>query len=318
MCRHQFIPHLLVANLLPGDPRWQLDPHFKKNKPLLKSLPLEEVEEIMNDPTWTKAIFFRDPAKRLLSAYLDKFVKNRDYSVTVFEEKRGRKLSYRDFVERVTNCTGDDGCGGPKRRYSPLGLHSRTNPHWKPHVYMCNLFKFLPAMNFVGSFDHLGNHTRALLGRLGLWEQYGASGWGKGGAEAMFQSNTVYHRSSDSAKAGHTDAVTEQAVRAAYWMDYAVMERLGIVRRDERPASLAESLLAESGVPESVTKGASQERCGPFGGTVGDGVNRKHGSWAALPRPRVVPAFKAVAEPVWGERWDLAELSEGLGPEYGP
>jgi len=38
----------------------------------------------MNDPTWTKAVFFRDPAKRLLSAYLDKFVKNRDYSVTVF------------------------------------------------------------------------------------------------------------------------------------------------------------------------------------------------------------------------------------------
>jgi hypothetical protein len=29
---------------------------------------------------WLKAVFFRDPSRRLLSAYLDKFVENRDYS----------------------------------------------------------------------------------------------------------------------------------------------------------------------------------------------------------------------------------------------
>ena len=88
-------------------------------------------------------------------------------------------MSYRRFVEVVANCTGDDGCGGLRRKYSPFGLHTRTNPHWKPQVYMCNLFKFLPAFNFFGSFDHLEAHTRQLLEGADLWEAYGADGWGK-------------------------------------------------------------------------------------------------------------------------------------------
>ena len=55
----------------------------------------------------------------------------------------------------------------------PAGLHPHTNPHWRPQRFMCNLEKFLPAYNFVGSFAHLQAHTekllrgRALLG-LGL------------------------------------------------------------------------------------------------------------------------------------------------------
>jgi len=43
--------------------------------------------EIMTDPTWTKGVFFRDPLKRLLSCYLDKFTNGTErahkYSVKV-------------------------------------------------------------------------------------------------------------------------------------------------------------------------------------------------------------------------------------------
>ena len=67
------------------------DPHFSKNKPLLKHLPLERVNAILRDPDWTRAVFFRDPARRLLSSYLDKFVQHRDYSVTVFGRKKGKR-----------------------------------------------------------------------------------------------------------------------------------------------------------------------------------------------------------------------------------
>ena len=49
---------------LNGDPHWASEPHFRRGKPLLKDLPLGEVENILNDPTWTKAVFFRDPSKR--------------------------------------------------------------------------------------------------------------------------------------------------------------------------------------------------------------------------------------------------------------
>jgi hypothetical protein len=77
----------------------------------------------------------------------------------------------------VSNCTGDDACGGPRQRYSPLGLHARTNPHWKPQVYMCRLHKFLPLLNFVGAFDRLAAHAELLLQGLGLWSEFGASGY---------------------------------------------------------------------------------------------------------------------------------------------
>ena len=36
----------------------------------------------------SKAVFFRDPAERLLSAYIDKFVRNNKYSLIIFKEKR--------------------------------------------------------------------------------------------------------------------------------------------------------------------------------------------------------------------------------------
>ena len=42
---------------LQGDVRWRHeDPHFKKNKPLLKNLPLDRVNQILNDPTWTRFV----------------------------------------------------------------------------------------------------------------------------------------------------------------------------------------------------------------------------------------------------------------------
>lgn len=64
-----FLPNYVcvcVCFVFLGKRDWQLDPHFKKHKPLLKDLPIDEVQDILNDPAWTKAAFFRDPSKRLL------------------------------------------------------------------------------------------------------------------------------------------------------------------------------------------------------------------------------------------------------------
>lgn len=40
----------------------------------MKSMTPERVSSILSDPTWTKAVFLRDPAERLLSCFLDKIV----------------------------------------------------------------------------------------------------------------------------------------------------------------------------------------------------------------------------------------------------
>ena len=71
----------------------------------------------------------------------------------------------------------------------PAGLHPHTNPHWRPQRFMCNLEKFLPAYNFVGSFDHLKEHAEKLLRGLGLWDDYGSSGWTRAKRSPMMRGN---------------------------------------------------------------------------------------------------------------------------------
>ncbi|CAM9749402.1 unnamed protein product, partial [Sphacelaria rigidula] len=53
--------------------------HYHKDQELytmhtMKHITPARATEIMNDPTWTRAVFLRDPAERLLSCYLDKLV----------------------------------------------------------------------------------------------------------------------------------------------------------------------------------------------------------------------------------------------------
>lgn len=49
------------------------------------------------------------------------------------------------------------------------------------------LDKFLPYFDFIGDFKHVQAHSEALLRRAGLWEEFGASGWGPEGKAAFFQ-----------------------------------------------------------------------------------------------------------------------------------
>ena len=292
------------------------DPHFSKNKPLLKHLPLERVNAILRDPDWTRAVFFRDPARRLLSSYLDKFVQHRDYSVTVFGRKKGKRaMTYAEFAEAVANCSGDAEClADPTRpgrtRYTAMGLHSRTNPHWKEQVLVSNVWKFLPAMNFVGSFERLESHARALLERVGIWEAYGARGWGRSGNDSMFATNTVYHRTTASArvKALHSSPRNEETIRRAYWRDYSALKRIGLIRfaaenRDDERSDESKEQRREEGSSDEAASNAkllhyvrsSKERQRSGGGDPG-----------IKEPPFLFPETELAQEPVvkHGSHWD--------------
>ena len=83
---------------MTGDTNWKLDPHFRTKRPVLAQLPFSGDESlqataILNDPTWTKGVFFRDPAERLLSAYIDKFVRNNKYSLVLFKVRAPHKAT---------------------------------------------------------------------------------------------------------------------------------------------------------------------------------------------------------------------------------
>lgn len=55
------------------------------------------------------------------------------------------------------------------------------------HQWFFGLHKFLPYFDFVGDFNHVQAHSEALLRRAGLWDEFGASGWGPMGTAAFFQ-----------------------------------------------------------------------------------------------------------------------------------
>ena len=230
------------------DTKWKQDPHFRQDRPLFnKIMNVTTATRLINDPSWTKFAFFRDPAERLLSAYLDKFANGKrymtgSYAVRIFKD---RNMNFSGFVDRVAS--------NNKIRGKPDGLHPNTNPHWRPQRFMCNMEKFLPAYNFVGSFDHLQDHAEKLLRSLGLWEDYGKSGWSRAGkpkltaaertrarakaavgiedtgAGAMFEKNAAWHQTQKMKPANHdlyTPALLAK-IKRAYAMDYEMFDAIG-------------------------------------------------------------------------------------------
>ena len=153
-------------------------PHYKEDRMdfLMKKLEYSKAEELWNDPTWTKAVFFRNPFERLLSAYMDKFVGN-SYTQKIFNignltapKSERPVLAFAQFVDRIADTSPtSDNCQNPN------GLSACTDPHWGPQMMMCGLDYWMPKFDFLGSFDHISEHTKILLDRVGLWDKYGAT-----------------------------------------------------------------------------------------------------------------------------------------------
>jgi hypothetical protein len=123
-------------------------------------------EQIWNDPEWTFAAFLRNPAERLLSAYLDKVT-----------EGRYGSLTFDDFLEGLERELPEDlDCKNNKNFVSSLtGMSWCTDPHWRPQTWSCGMSEKIDRFDFIGSLDYTEQHSRALLERVGLWESYGKS-----------------------------------------------------------------------------------------------------------------------------------------------
>ena len=127
---------------------------------------------MMTDPTWTRAIFVRDPKERFLSAYLDKVVQNEDYTIRKccpYSRACGAKAkeSIENFMQLMRIC---------------------TDAHWNPQSKRILEDKYWPYINYVGHMENLYDDAKTLLERLGAWDVYGNSGWGPTGTDAIFQS----------------------------------------------------------------------------------------------------------------------------------
>ncbi|KAL7487135.1 hypothetical protein ACHAW6_012736 [Cyclotella cf. meneghiniana] len=130
-------------------------------------------------PNWKFVAFLRDPAERLLSAYLDKVVTKR-LERDHFQRMHGlnRTLSFEEFIGILaetpqSSSSSSQPCGGGSDLDALRGVNWCTNPHWRPQTFSCGLSEFLPRFTFVGSLDHIESQSRRILQHVGLWEDYG-------------------------------------------------------------------------------------------------------------------------------------------------
>lgn len=169
--------------------------------------PSGRVKEMMTSPDWTRAIFVRDPKERLLSAYLDKALKHRGTYVMKHCCPRSRSCkdfasaSFENFVDLVSQC---------------------RDPHWNPQTWRMEA-KYWPHVNFVGHLESVTEDAKRLLTQVEAWDEYGASGWGARGTEAIFESvRAVRHKTGSHTKLTqyYTTATLESMVEKLYQDDY--------------------------------------------------------------------------------------------------
>ena len=193
---------------------------------------------IMTSPSWTRAIFVRDPKERTLSAFLDKAVK-----------KNG---SYIQKHCCPNNDIDDDGDGSTtpcyeKASQSFLGFlqviqqSCCCDPHWRKQSERITP-AFRPFINFVGRFENIQSDTKRLLDHLddrqlmkttntttatttqseSLWEMFGSTGWGPDRNMSIFSDGTkAKHETSAITKLKQFyNATSEQLVEEIYHDDY--------------------------------------------------------------------------------------------------
>ena len=193
--------HSGPATTLPHDPS-------RNGLTYLFNLDAVEATSILNDETWTKVLFWRDPMERFLSAYLDKIV-NHPY------HNKKLKWDFETFVAKVE-----------------AGMR---DVHWNPQcdLYDCN--KWMPVASFLGHVETIAKDTERLLRQIGAWEEFGANGWGTDGLSSIFQGKK---------NAAHTTGAHERV--RDFYSDSALRRRVEVLMEKDlkqRAASINKGLV---------------------------------------------------------------------------
>lgn len=226
-----------------GAADYQSLPYFKKDT---NSFYLDKLFPKVQQQLWknyTKAILIREPAERLLSAYLDK-IQNKKLEKAPFGVVN---ITFPEFVDILCekNITKL-----PHYTVHP-GLSWFSDPHWRPQAWSCGLSENVPDFDYIGSLDKAAFHTKAMLQQVGLWETHGKhyrvseKGQKKGNAAMTWpptllnnessvvvgfqqeETDTFQHNqhSHNKLEEYYTPALMKK-VRELYWMDFKLWDAL--------------------------------------------------------------------------------------------
>jgi hypothetical protein len=145
----------------------------------LNDYPLEQAEEMMTSPKWTRAIFLRHPKPRLLSAFLDKAVGHK----RKFDEEFCQK-----YIEKGEDYYTLEGCREHRLEFDFFLRNITTtlpnNVHWSPVSNRMD-DKWWPFINYIATMEDLAEDAEHFLQNLisnvdGMtaWDRVGKTGWG--------------------------------------------------------------------------------------------------------------------------------------------
>mmetsp|Transcript_6687 Transcript_6687/g.14671 ORF Transcript_6687/g.14671 Transcript_6687/m.14671 type:complete len:463 (-) Transcript_6687:82-1470(-) len=231
--------------------------HYKPdfNRLRLDGMRPETQKELWDSRTWTRAVFIRDPAQRLLSAYLDKIAGG------------GNNVSFAEFVDVIANPEITGHSSGMKTGPIQTGLSWFTDPHWRPQAWSCNMSEDLPHIDYVGTLDRSAFHTKNLLERVGLWDSYGKHYRVYNGSHsstnphgihppALHESRIGFMQDGSTGKSGHHRNAQQkidryyspelmEKVRQLYWMDFELWDAVQQSDGAVRGVDIAEKLKKE-------------------------------------------------------------------------
>jgi len=124
----------------------------------------------------------------VISAYLDKIIHSHHYSSipglsAVVKRQKRRPPSFAQFVHFLTKESRNPNIG---------------DKHFRSQTSYCGLNT--TRFDFIGDLDHLHEDFIEFAESIGVWEEYGASGWGEDGTKPMIDSwiyKQAPHRSTE-------------------------------------------------------------------------------------------------------------------------
>jgi len=181
------------------------NPHDPSNNGLkyLFDYEISDAQKMMESSKWRKVMYIREPKERVLSAFL-KFVKHNDGSYLTKKccPEEGKCAEYAaesfgNFLRMAGVC---------------------RNAHWAPQTWRIE-GKYWPYLDEINRIERASISAKELLEDLGVWEEYGATGWGENGTESIFPEN--YKTQAWQNWMEYYDEDTEPVVEEMYKEDYS-------------------------------------------------------------------------------------------------
>ncbi|KAK4534649.1 hypothetical protein CDCA_CDCA02G0674 [Cyanidium caldarium] len=159
LLRSLSLAHAVGLHLEPTNPAdlTLIHPFAAKRLVQLSDFPDAYIAQLLQRPTWQYSAVVRHPLTRVLSAYLDKLQRERDFARDPFNDRPvGSFASFVRVLESVAHAR-------------PEGLNS-TDEHWRPQSAFC-LFRSLPreALSEVVQLEDLAAIRRVYAEWFGVY-----------------------------------------------------------------------------------------------------------------------------------------------------